>query len=333
MSKSYKVDGIDTNLYNEKTLFLLNIRELRDIGRKFGVPSPTTMKKQELVDYILKIVYGEVTPSIRNACGRPNVREFDINHYLDKIKRKAELTPELLKVKLDKEVSSIFKVAQYQDQNLTNEVLQRIFVEDNGKFYLRERGFVASNTDVEVSEALVTKYRLENFDVVEVIVSGKVLKILTINGEVVNDMASTIEKIEKSGKKQVFHLRTKEEIRKEISKLQEICNNNGVKLVIFSENNYEGENTSVVTVDVTETYAKIYKQFISFMDECEKFMFENENIVVAIEEMDLIEEVVDSFEEDTSDRIKKYLQHKFEDILKLGNVINIYKLEHETIYQ
>ena len=78
MEENYKGSEIDENLYNEKTLFLLNIRELRDIGRKFGVPSPTTMKKQELVDYILKIVYGEVQTETRSACGRPNVREFDI---------------------------------------------------------------------------------------------------------------------------------------------------------------------------------------------------------------------------------------------------------------
>ena len=79
-------NNIDKNLYNEKSLYLLNIRELRDMGRKFGVPSPTTMKKQDLVDYILKIVYGEINPPIRSSCGRPNSREFDMNRYVDKIK-------------------------------------------------------------------------------------------------------------------------------------------------------------------------------------------------------------------------------------------------------
>ena len=55
--KETSKNNIDTTLYNEKSLYLLNIRELRDMGRKFGVPSPTTLKKQDLVEYILKIVY------------------------------------------------------------------------------------------------------------------------------------------------------------------------------------------------------------------------------------------------------------------------------------
>ena len=46
---------LDKNLYNEQNLNLLNIRELRLIGRKLGVPAPATLKKQALVEYILKV--------------------------------------------------------------------------------------------------------------------------------------------------------------------------------------------------------------------------------------------------------------------------------------
>ena len=37
---------IDENLYNEKSLYLLNIKELRDLGRKIGVPAPATLKNK-----------------------------------------------------------------------------------------------------------------------------------------------------------------------------------------------------------------------------------------------------------------------------------------------
>ena len=40
-----KKNNIDKVLYSESSLGLLNIKELRDMGRKFGMPSPTTMKK------------------------------------------------------------------------------------------------------------------------------------------------------------------------------------------------------------------------------------------------------------------------------------------------
>ena len=95
--------NVDKSLYNEKSLYLLNIKELRDIGRKLCVPSPTTLKKQELIDYILKVVYGEIKPPARSNYGRPNVREFEMDKYLEKIKRNSDLTDELLKVKLDDE--------------------------------------------------------------------------------------------------------------------------------------------------------------------------------------------------------------------------------------
>lgn len=331
MDKTNKGFEIDENLYNEKTLFLLNIRELRDIGRKFGVPSPTTMKKQELVDYILKIVYGEVQTEVRSACGRPNVREFDINHYLEKIKRKSELTPELLKVKLD-DVDSIFKVAEHKEKSFTKNVVQRIFVEDDGRFYFRERGFVPSPTDIEVNENVVKNYGLENFDVVEVIANDDVFKIITINGQTVNDLNSTINKIGKAGQKQVFHLRTKEEIRKEINLLEDSCIASNVYLLVFSSSRYTGENTYSEVIKPSEKSTKIYKQFISFIDTCEKHVYENKNIIVAIDELDLVISVIDSFGEEFATRIKKHLQQKVEKLLELGNALNIYKLEVESDY-
>lgn len=331
MDKTYKDLDIDENLYNEKTLFLLNIRELRDIGRKFGVPSPTTMKKQELVDYILKIVYGEVQTETRSACGRPNVREFDINHYIEKIKRKTELTPELIKVKLD-DVDSIFKVADEGEKVLTKEVVQRIFVEDENKFFLRERGFVASQTDIEVPELIVKKLKLENFDVVEVIISDDAFKIISINGEKATDYESEINKVGKAGQKQVFHLRTKEEIEEEIKNLEKICESNGVELLVFSNKEYKGSHTQSVVIEEGERAAKIYKKFIGFVEACEKCIFENQNIVVAIDELDRVMESIESFDEESSSRIKKHLQQKVEKLLSLGNALNIYKLESEKQY-
>ena len=42
--------------------------------------------KQDLIEYILKIVYGEVAPT-RSNYGRPNVRDFDMDSYVKKIKK------------------------------------------------------------------------------------------------------------------------------------------------------------------------------------------------------------------------------------------------------
>jgi len=324
MDKRYVSSKEKENLYNERNLFLLNIRELRDIGRKLGVVSPTTMKKEVLVDSILKIIYGEVKTEVRSAYGRPSVREFDINHYLEKIKKRSQLSPD--------DVDSVFKVASHEEKDLTNEVVQRIFVEDNGKFFIRERGFVASKTDIEVSRETVEKFGLENFDVVEVIVEAEVFKIISVNGEMVNDLNSTIKQTAKSGQKQVFNLRTKEEIQKEIRDLEKSCEDNNVHLMVFSSDEYFGKNTHCVVVENDEQPNKVYKKLVSFVDACEKCVFENKNIVVAVDVFDFVNDAIDSFENESSARIKKHLQQKFETLLKLGNALNIYKIENERKY-
>ena len=128
---------IDENLYSEKSLFLLNIKELRDLGRKIGVPAPATLKKQDLVDYILKIVYGQVDVPVRNSYGRPNVRDVDMNQYLTKIMKKTDVYDELVNASFG-DIESIFKVASHDDSSKINGVEQRTFVEDNEKFYLRK---------------------------------------------------------------------------------------------------------------------------------------------------------------------------------------------------
>ena len=60
------------NLYTKDELLGLGIYELRDLGRDVGVPSPTTLKKEELVDKIIGIIYGDVPKrAVGKGRGRP----------------------------------------------------------------------------------------------------------------------------------------------------------------------------------------------------------------------------------------------------------------------
>ena len=53
-------------------LEMLRIHELRDLARKMGVKSPTTLKREELIKEINKIMQGEAKPYIKaNKQGRP----------------------------------------------------------------------------------------------------------------------------------------------------------------------------------------------------------------------------------------------------------------------
>lgn len=320
---------IDENLYNEKSLYLLNIRELRDLGRMIGVPAPATLKKQDLVDYILKIVYGQIDAPKRSSFGRPNVREVDIAQCLAKIKRRTDVNDEILGASFD-DIDSIFKVASPDESSKTNLVEQRTFVEDQGKFYLREFAFVACDGDVEVTKEIKEKFNLENFDIVEVIVSGKSFKIISINGKVVGGASRSNNK--NLGKKQVFHLSTKEEVTKEIKKILKESDEN-LKYLIFSSEDYSGSNVEQIKTDKKQSFAKSYKQFMSFVNLCEKFVYEGESIVVITDEADFVEETLNSLDADVSTRTKKHLQSRINDLLALGNALLIYKLEKEAIYQ
>lgn len=325
-----KTKKIDENIYNERSLFLLNIRELRDLGRKLGVPAPATLKKQDLVDYILKIVYGEVDAPARSSYGRPNVREVDINQYIAKIVKKSDINDELLNASID-DIEGIFKVASPDESKKTNDVQQRIFVEDDGKFYLREFAFVASENDMEVSKAIKQKFSLEEMDVVEVIVSGKSFKIISINGKVVNDTNKLDD--DRLGKKQVFHLSTKEEIKEEILNQVRTSEKSGLKTIIFSEDDYEKMAVDFVRADSSQSNGQAYKQFMTFVNLCEKYVYEGENIVVITDQSDFIESVMDSLDKEVSFRTKKHLQSRIKDLLALGNALVVYKLDKDTIYQ
>lgn len=323
-----KEKKIDENLYNEKSLYLLNIKELRDLGRKIGVPAPATLKKQDLVDYILKIVYGEVDAPKRSSFGRPNVREVDMGQYLAKIRKKTDIYDEVLNASFEG-IESIFKVASHDDSSKTNSVVQRIFVEADDKFYLRQYGFVESDGDVEVSKEIQSKFGLENFDVVEAIISGKSFKIISINGKVVNETAGLNS--EYFGKKQVFHYRTKEEIKEEILKI--LKENKNAKTIVFSREDYSAFCDEYVQTNENDDSYKNYKQFMTFVELCEKFVFDGETILVVTDEMEFIQQTIEGLDSDVSERTKKHLLARIDELLALGNALLIMKQDKYFIYQ
>lgn len=331
------LEPIDKGLYNEKSLSLLNIKDLRDLGRKFGVPSPTTLKKQEIVDYILKIVYGEITVPERSVCGRPSVREFDMNKYVNKIKKNAVLTDELVKYKLEDNFDFIpSKLASSKSslENLEN-IEQRVFIEDNEKYYLRVRSFVQSENDIEITKSIVEKYKLENFDILEVSIGEDYYKIISINGIKIIDKFKelTVQKLQlKGGSKEVFYLRTKEEIEKSILNLNELCKKSDINLMVFSSNENFTDIKNCVTISENDTYSAIYKNLMRFVEIAEKAMFNSEDVLIVVDEAKIVLKAIDSFEKDVSDRIKKHLSKIIDRLLKTGNVLLFFRVRENITY-
>lgn len=324
---------IDKSLYSEKSLYLLNIRELRDLGRKFGVPAPTTLKKKELVDYILKVVYGEVKVPVRSSYGRPSVREFDMDKYVSKIKKNSEISNELKNVKLKN--FGTMKVADAREKYIENEIETRVFCRDGEKFYLRVREFVASPDDIEISGEFVEKFKLEDFDVVEITRSGDMFKIISVNGI---KRRTCYDKIMiegtrlRSGKSQDFYLSTKEEMQEALKKLSKDSEESGIKLIALSHERLDGKTTECVTFDDEEESSKIYKKVVYLIGLCEKAVFDGQDFILAIEDADRVEENLEYFEKDISLRIKKYIQNSIPRFSNLGNVVVLFKCEREVDY-
>lgn len=328
---------IDGNLYNEKSLYLLNIRELRDMGRKFGVPSPTTMKKRDLVDYILKVVYGEIEPPVRNICGRPNSREFDMGKYIDKIKKNSDLTNELKEYRLDDYIVDgkfVVKAASPRDSSSIGDIEQRVVFRDKDVCSLRVRQFVESSDDVEIDCKIADKLGLENFDVVEVIIADCGVKIISKNGKKIANNIKPFRIADENilaGTRKVFHLRTKEEIKEEIYNIMFECKTQDIEVVYFGHGKLNEKN--IRFFEPASDDVQNYKNFMMFIEYCKKLVYENQDFVVLIEDMTEVESIVDSLEYEISQRFRKYLGNEMYDFVKLGNVaITFHQLKTRSYF-
>ena len=322
--KETSKNNIDTTLYNEKSLYLLNIRELRDMGRKFGVPSPTTLKKQDLVEYILKIVYGEVAPT-RSNYGRPNVREFEMDKCLDKIKKNADFADELLKFKLD-DFSALadLKVAMPKEKELADNIKTLVYIEEDEKCLLKKHAFVSSKNDIEIEKELAEKLELDDYDVIEARVEGELFKIITINGNRKNNKFKDFvinDNIFEAGKQKTFDVSSDAERETLIKDIQKACEARDLKLVIFANKKCTDWCTKCVEYNLEEDTSVTYKNFMKFMGECEKLIFKGEDIVVLIDEASVVDDVLDSFDDDVNERAKSNVKETFDKILALENLV------------
>ena len=88
-----------------------------------------------------------------------------------------------------------------------------------------------------------------------------------------------------------------------------------------------------VKTETSDDSQKAFKHIMNFVNLCEKYIFEGETIVVLTDELDYIESVVDSLDEEVSNRTKKHLQTRINELLALGNALIVYKLDTNFIYQ
>ena len=338
-------DKLDS-IYNTKSLYLLNIKELRSIGRQLGVPSPASKSKGELVDYILKIIYGEIEAPARNNFGRPSKNEYNIDDCLDKIKKSSlEVISNkntLDKIKINnyryeddfKDLSFKLVSSNSEKYDLEDNIETRIYCKVDGKHYLKKKVFVKSDDDIEISESFVSRYNIDGMDIVEVIRYKEYFKIYSINGvKVVNNKAITIgDSVINWGRSQDFYLSTKEEIKQKINHIIDWSKNEDVFLAIFSDDIYVGSNIYCMYHKHDAVNTQIYKKLMLFLDKCENLALSGENIIIVFEDKYKIESIIKSFDNDIYLRLKKHLNEVLENIVNIGNICINFKEKRDIKY-
>lgn len=325
----------EQSLFNEQSLYLLTLKELRIMGRNFGVPSPTTKSKKELIDYILGVVYGKVKVPVRNVYGRkPTDNSFDVDKFIDKLKKNSEMTDEFKNLSILDNMG-LAKVSSPTESYDTLSTLEtKIYCFENNKHLLKSKVFIESPDDIEISEEFAKMFNLENLDVVEIIVRENLIKLVSVNGIKKKDNFSQLsiadQKLEE-GSSKVFYLSTKEEIKKELNNLISSCEKFDIKPAIFSANEYKDNIISVQYLE-TEDKSQIYKKLMMFSGLCEKAVQSGQDIVIIFEDGNWLKSKMGEFEEDIYSRLEKNLVEIFTKITKLGNVLVSFDIEEEYTY-
>ncbi|MBR2909534.1 MAG: hypothetical protein IKC11_04215 [Clostridia bacterium] len=183
----------DKIYFTRDDLLGLGIYELRELGRDVGVCSPTTLKKENLVDAILAVIYGEAPKRrVGKGRGRPTRRmEKPSKLFLDLLDKTN--TPKIdCNVLDDEDEETCFtaRVASFGKEYLDDEdeefgvLAEGIVCEENGGFVVRKYKFVPTENDIKILAETVDALKLKDNDVIEYFSNdGKVVaEVMKING-------------------------------------------------------------------------------------------------------------------------------------------------------
>lgn len=210
------------NQYSLEYVERLRIHELRDYARKMGIPSPTTMRKEQLLEKINMILSAnEVTMTNDKVLPHEPLDFFDLltspdSALLDTIISQSvkSLKKKNIEVNENGKLSNtiVMKKTGVMNENTPYASMSRDFIglnfcigqneaiydseiqemsgyvdiHSNGYGIIRKNGFVPDNSDVYLTLALVKKYSLKKGDFVR----GKVKYILENKPRIMFDIIS-----------------------------------------------------------------------------------------------------------------------------------------------
>ena len=155
----------------------IGIFELREIAREIGVYSPTTLKRNILIDKILDIYEGRTKPITKTNRGRPVKTSGKTKDIVDSVKTQAELNYEFngidkSKLLIREPIKSFEAIAADDGQQCAG--ILDITVDGYG--IIKVKNYSGSELDAYLPENLIVTYRLRTGDLIQGMVdngSGK----------------------------------------------------------------------------------------------------------------------------------------------------------------
>lgn len=227
---SYLMRGgrvVEFKNFSKQELFLANIHELRKLGQKVGVKSPSSLNKDELVDSIYAIITGAKEPAMKkDNRGRPS-KNIDIS-FMDFANPRLRVASQT--------------TDNYRTLNAIESELEKgVFVLDGGHGRIRKYAFVSSDNDPFVAPNLIQDYGLRDFDVVEYLLTDKysqiknVSNIITVNGKHLVNKEIVFNRLDKTpARNSSFCLMLGE---------RKICIKKGGRTLVLSTETFEGTNS------------------------------------------------------------------------------------------
>ena len=156
-----------------KFLESIGIFELREIGREIGVYSPTTLKREALVNKILDIYEGRAKPIAKTNRGRPVKVLGNTKDIVSSVKTQAELNYEFDKI--DRSLLILREPISSFDALKSEEDLQCAGILDitvEGYGIIKVKNFSKSEIDAYIPLSIVENYKLKSGDLVHGIVKS-----------------------------------------------------------------------------------------------------------------------------------------------------------------
>lgn len=153
--------------FSKQLLEFQSLYVLREIGRQVGVKSPSSTKREDLIEKILLIQSGKLEPVEVSKQGAPS-RPVDVSmFYLEEIRKP---------IGIEQPDESVIKMIESAEKHASSKIVFNesplnakgvLEITQNGYGFLRNDNFLPSDDDVYVSIQMIRNNYLKNGDYIE----------------------------------------------------------------------------------------------------------------------------------------------------------------------